>query len=222
MKKLIILLIFLILNLYIQLYFIININYIKRENGQIKYIGEKILELNNNYKYTEFEHLNIKGEVTTKTDYDIAIKLSEDSNKFLKNDYIKINNNNNLEVGDKVFIYLKNIKVINNKLKFNSLRIYKLVTDIKYTENRKSSFIVKNWHGGFLKIKGQKIKYQDNIYFISDQKLNDDKNIFYVDIEDGILLCEEYKDVFFPEVYNMINYQETDFNEMIKIYSKRQ
>lgn len=218
MKRLVVILIILIILLYAQIYRIININYINKEKSNIKYYGSKILELNNDYGLLDFEHLNIKGKIVN-IENNIEIKLSDNSKKFLRTEKIFIENiNQNLEVGNDVFIVFQGIQVQHNKMFFNSLRVYKNVKEIEIQNVGKSKVICKNSYGGLLKITGREILYNNNKYFVSDVKLNEDEDIYYIDIEDDTLLYEEYKDVIYPKVYNMLNYQETNFEAMIEIY----
>ena len=71
-----------------------------------------------------------------------------------------------------------------------------------------------------MKVDGTSFKYNNNAYFKSNYDLSENNEIYFTNIKNGVLLIEEIKSIIFPfKIYNMINPQETKFNEMIEIYT---
>ena len=97
--------------------------------------------------------------------------------------------------------------------------MFKYINEIKIDNVKEDYYICKNDYGGFMKVNGTSFRYNDNVYFKSNYDLSNNNEIYFVNIENGILLIEEIKSLIFPfKIYNMINPQETIFNEIVNIY----
>ena len=96
MKKRIFLSILIILTLILSFSIVnlLNINYIKQENGQVDVLGEKILMLQNNVTKVSIPHLNLKGIIKSIDSNRINIELADYAKTFLETTQITINNEN--------------------------------------------------------------------------------------------------------------------------------
>lgn len=216
---LIVFLIFLIL-LLLNVIYSLNINYIKQDNSEVEVIGEKVLLLKDKQDEVYLPHLNIKGKAQDiNSDY-INIELSDYAKSYLKTEQIKISSKKiKLEKNQKVFLKIKDIKIKDNKLYYSSVELYTYTKSIKKNHIKKDFYICKNDYGGFMKVKGKSFKYKNNVYFLSNQDLSENNEVYFINIKNGNLLIEEIKSLVPPfKVYNMINPQETKFNEIVKIY----
>ena len=73
-----------------------------------------------------------------------------------------------------------------------------------------------------MKVDGTSFRYNNNVYFKSTYDLSENNEVYFVNIKSGVLLIEEIKSIIFPfKIYNMINPQETRFNEMVEIYTNK-
>ncbi len=217
-----ILIISLVLLLLLVVY-VLDINYIKQEEGQIEVLGEKTLILKNNKNKVLLPHLNVKGTIKTIRDNDIEIELSEYAKTYLETDLITIKNDKlNLNENQRVFIKFGDIHIDGKELTYSDVDIYKYVESIEITSNKKDFYICKNDYGGFMKISGVSFKYNNNVYFKSDYDLSENNEVYFVNVKNGNLLIEEIKSLVFPfKIYNRINPQETRFNELVKIYTNK-
>jgi len=167
-------------------------------------------------------HLNIKGTVDTIQNNKIKIKLSEASKDFLLTQYIELANSSfltKLKENQNIFIVLKDIQINKNILKFTNVSIYTPI-DINFENSSHGCLIVKNDFGGYLNLKGISFSYNDNSYFLENSladKYKDD--LFYENVETGILLIEPLKHSLIPVIYNLINPQETMFEKVLGIYN---
>lgn len=176
--------------------------------------------LNSEREEISLPHLNIKGTVEEINQEKIIIKLSEKSNDYLETNQIIIKNNNyDLTKNNIIFLKFNNIKINKNNLYFSDVELFKLINNIELKNRKKDSIVCNNSYGNRMKINGETFEYEGNIYFLSDQKLDENNEIFFKNIKNNYLLIEDYKSLKFPyKVYNMINPQETMFEEIIKIY----
>ena len=127
-----------------------------------------------------------------------------------------------LSKDDDVFIKFKNILIEGKTLIFDKIEIYKYVNNIDNQETRHVSWWSINDFGGFLKSTGEEFVYEGNKYVQPDEVLSEDGKIFFIDIYDGQLLIEEYKNIFPPmKWYNMVNPQETYFDVIVSIYKNK-
>ena len=200
----------------------LDINSLKYKPGSVEFIGEKVLKLNSEREEISLPHLNIKGIVEEINQEEIAINLSEKSNNYLETNQIIIKNNNyDLNKNNIIFLKFNNIKIEKNNLYFSDVELYKLMNNIELKNKKNDSIICKNSYGNRMRINGETFEYEGNIYFLSDEKIDENNEIFFKNIINNYLLVEDYKSLRFPfKVYNMINPQETMFEEIIKIYKK--
>ena len=184
--------------------------------------GEKVLTLKKKLDKVLIPHLNLKGIVKNIDKNNFLIELSEYAKTFLDTTEINIYNDN-VELGENqiVFIKFNDINIEDNRLNYSSVEIYKHIKDIKMDNLKKDYFICKNDYGGFMKVNGTSFRYNDNIYFNSEYFNNNHEN-YFINIKNGNLLIEEIKNLIFPfKIYNMINPQETKFNEIVEIYMNK-
>lgn len=203
--------------------YLFNNNEIKHVKSDVEVDGKMTLLLNKEYEKVTLPHLNIKGIIKDIDTEKIIIKLSENSNKYLEtNEIILKNKNYNLKENDKVFIKINGINIDKNELNYSEIELYKFKNNIEKTNEKKDYFICKNSYGEKIKITGTSFKYNGNKYFLADQKIDENNEIYFLNIENGTLLIEDYKDEKFPhKVYNMVNPQETMFEKIIEIYSMK-
>lgn len=201
----------------------LNINKIKREESNIEVIGEKQLILKEWKENVHIPHLNIKGIIKEVNKDTVVISLSENSASFLESKEIVIKNKDiNLNKNEKIFIVLNGIQIDGNICKYSSVELYKLKENFCLENTKKAFFVCKNDYGGFMKVNGKLFKYKNNIYFLADIDLGENNEIFYENVNNGNLLIEEYKSLVFPfKVYNMINPQETMYEEIVEIYNSK-
>lgn len=202
---------------------LLNINYIKQENSQIEIIGVKVLTLKNNQEKVSLPHLNVKGTIKDINSNCIDIELSDYAKTFLETTQITINNERfNLEENQRIFIKFNDINIEEKNLYYSSIDIYKYIKEIDLENKKEDFFVCKSDYGGFMKVDGVNFKYNNNIYFKSNYDLSENNEVYFVNIKNGVLLIEEIKNIIFPfKIYNMINPQETMFNEMIEIYMNK-
>lgn len=202
---------------------LLNINYIKQENSQIEILGEKALILKNKQDKVSMPHLNIKGTIKDINSSYIDIELSDYAKTFLETTLITINNKSfDLEENQRIFIKFNDINIEEKNLYYSNAEIYKHISEIDFDKAKGDFFVCKNDYGGFLKVDGTSFKYNNNVYFKSNYDLSENNEIYFVNIKSGVLLIEEIKSIIFPfKIYNMINPQETRFNEMIEIYMNK-
>ena len=220
MKKLITILILLIILLYIQLYSLINLNYISNENGFFKCSNNE-LELKNDYGRLQLPHINFKATVKKLENEIVEFQISDYANTYLLLNAIilKIKVDNKINIGDTVFIKLNNINIIDKKLIFENIEIYKEAEHIKYKTKETDTLLFMTAKYTIKKIKGKSFTYNNYQYFLADIPLgNSDDIIYYENIKNGNLLIECYKHILYPKIYNMINPQETRFEELVEIY----
>lgn len=125
-----------------------------------------------------------------------------------------------LNKDDDVFIKFNYILIQNKKLHFSSVELYKYYETIEKEEKGHVTWFVPNDFGGLLKLDGNEFIYNGNKYVDSDEDLSEDGKQYFVDIYDGQLLFEEYKNMFPPmKWYNMVNPQETYFDIIVDIYT---
>lgn len=200
---------------------LLNINYIKQENSQIEVIGEKVLTLKNNQEKVSLPHLNIKGTIKDINSNSIDIELSDDAKTFLETTQITIYNESfNLKENQRIFIKINDINIEEKNLYYSFVEIYKYIKELDLDNKREDFFVCRSDYGGFMKVDGVSFEYNNNIYFKSDYELSENNEIYFANIKNGALLIEEIKSIIFPfKIYNMINPQETRFNEMIEIYT---
>lgn len=185
--------------------------------------GEKVLVLKNTQEQVSMPHLNIKGTIKNVNENILVIELSDYSKTYLETTEIDIYNDDmNLEMNQKIFIKFNDIHIEGKSLSYSSIEIYKHVNEIKVDNEKEDFFICKNDYGGFMKVKGTSFRYNNNIFFKSDYDLSENNEVYFVNIKNGNLLIEEIKSLIFPfKIYNMINPQETNFNEIVEIYINR-
>ena len=198
---------------------VLNINDIKNVNSLVGVVGEQTLELKKNYDKIGQEHVNIKGTVEEINNGNIKIKLSNYSKTYLNTEYIIIKDEAfNLKMNERVFLKFYDLNIEKNIINYSSVELYKLANNIEIT-NEKNDFIVcKNYDGKKFKIEGKSFKYNDNIYFKSNYDLTENNEEYFINVKNGNLLTEKYKSLKFPfKIYNMINPQETRFDEVIEM-----
>ncbi len=202
---------------------LLNINYIKQENCQIEILGEKALILKDKQNKVSIPHLNIKGTIKNIDSSKIHIELSDYAKTFLENTQITINDENfNLEENQRIIIKFNDINIEEKNLYYSNAEIYKYISEIDFDKVKEDFFVCKNDYGGFMKVDGTSFKYNNNMYFKSNYDLSENNEVYFVNIKNGVLLIEEIKSIIFPfKIYNMINPQETRFNEMIEIYTNK-
>lgn len=185
--------------------------------------GEKVLTLKNNQKKVSIPHLNIKGTIKSVNENIIVIELSDYSRTYLETTEISVYPDGiDLEKNQKIFIKFNNINIEEKRLTYSSIELYKHVKDIKVENLKEHYFICKNDYGGFMKVNGTSFRYNNNIYFFTDYDLSTNNEIYFINIKNGILLMEEIKSIIFPfKIYNIIDPQETRFNEIIEIYMNK-
>lgn len=185
--------------------------------------GEKVLTLKNEQKKVSIPHLNVKGTIKNVNANNIVIELSDYSKTYLDTTQITITNDDiELEENQKVFIKFNDIDIEAERLNYSSIEIYKHIQEIETDNEKEDYFVCKNDYGGFMKVKGTSFRYNNNIYFKSGYELSDNNEIYFINIKNGILLIEEMKSLIFPfKIYNMVNPQETRFNEIVEIYANK-
>lgn len=222
MKKRIFLSIFIILTLILSFSIVnlLNINYIKQENGQVEVLGEKILMLQNNVTKVSIPHLNLKGIIKSIDSNRINIELADYAKTFLETTQIMINNENyNLEENQRIILKFNEINIDEKKISYSNVELYKLLGEIEEYNVKNDFYVCKNDFGGFMKVDGESFKYDENVYFKSSYDLSENNEVYFVNVKNGILLVEEIKSVIFPfKIYNLINPQETRFYDIIEIY----
>ena len=173
----------------------------------------------------EIPHLNVRGVVEKEEDNNYKIALSKKSQDFLITREVEIsapNALNKLSIGDEVFLKFKNILINRNSLNFQEIEVYQYKENIKKENKNRVVWWTANDYGGLLKNTGESFIYNGNTYVESDIDYSEDGKKYFVDIYDNQLLIEEYKNIFPPmKWYNMINPQETFFNEIVKIYKNK-
>ena len=98
--------------------------------------------------------------------------------------------------------------------------MYKYYETIDKEEKGHVTWYVPNDFGGILKFDGQEFVFNGNRYVDYDEDLSEDGKRYFVDIYDGQLLIEEYKNMFpLMRWYNMVNPQETYFDIIVDIYN---
>ena len=222
MKKRIFLSILIILTLILSFSIVnlLNINYIKQENGQVDVLGEKILMLQNNVTKVSIPHLNLKGIIKSIDSNRINIELADYAKTFLETTQITINNENfNLEENQRIILKFNEINIDEKKISYSNVELYKLLSEIEEYNVKNDFYVCKNDFGGFMKVDGESFKYDENVYFKSSYDLSENNEVYFVNVKNGILLVEEIKSVIFPfKIYNLINPQETRFYDIIEIY----
>ena len=185
--------------------------------------GEKVLILEKKLEKVSIPHLNVKGIVKNINENEIVIELSDYAKAFLDTTEINIYNENiGLKENQIVFVKFNDIHIENEKLKYSSIEVYKHIENIEMENIKEDYFICKNDYGGFMKVNGTIFRYDNNIYFKSDYDLSKNNEMYFINIESGILLIEEIKSLIFPfKIYNMINPQETKFYEIVEIYMNK-
>ena len=149
-------------------------------------------------------HLNVRGVVESSDNDSIRIKLSDKSQTFLNTQYIEVITDDaktQLQKNDIVFVKFKEINVINNHLNFSNIEIYKCVETIEKQDARDVSWWAVNAFGGFIKYTGKEFLYNGLKYVDYDKDISEDGKQYFVDIYDGQLLIEEYKNIFPPIIW---------------------
>ena len=222
MKKRIFLSILIILTLILSFSIVnlLNINYIKQENGQVDVLGEKNLILKNSVTKVSIPHLNLKGIIKSIDSNRINIELADYAKTFLETTQITINNENfNLEENQRIILKFNEINIDEKKISYSNVELYKLLSEIEEYNVKNDFYVCKNDFGGFMKVDGESFKYDENVYFKSSYDLSENNEVYFVNVKNGILLVEEIKSVIFPfKIYNLINPQETRFYDIIEIY----
>lgn len=182
--------------------------------------GEKELILKDKKSNVSIPHLNIKGIIKEVNENKIIVELSKYAKTYLETTEINIYKDNlELKENEKVFLKFNEIDIKEDRANYSSIDVYKLIEKIKIEDEKEDYYICKNDYGGFMKVTGTSFRYNNNIYFKSDTDLSENDETYFVNIKTGILLIEEIKSIIFPfKIYNMINPQETMFNEVIEIY----
>ena len=222
MKKRIFLSILIILTLILSFSIVnlLNINYIKQENGQVEVLGEKNLILKNSVTKVSIPHLNLKGIIKSIDSNRINIELADYAKTFLETTQITINNENfNLEENQRIILKFNEINIDEKNIYYSNVELYKLLSEIEEYNVKDDFYVCKNDFGGFMKVDGESFKYDENVYFKSSYDLSENNEVYFVNVKNGILLVEEIKSVIFPfKIYNLINPQETRFYDIIEIY----
>ncbi|MBR3281048.1 MAG: hypothetical protein IKI57_04315 [Clostridia bacterium] len=126
-----------------------------------------------------------------------------------------------LNINDDVFIKFNNIYIHNKELNFASIELYKHYETIEKNIIGHVTWFVPNDFGGILQFDGVEFEFNGNKYVDFDNDISEDGKQYFVDIYDGGLLFEEYKNIFPPmKWYNMVNPQETYFDIIVDIYKK--
>ena len=151
----------------------------------------------------------------------IDIELSDYAKTFLQTTQITINDENfNLEENQRIIVKFDDINIEGKNLYYSNVEVYKHISKIDFDKVKDDFFVCQNDYGGFMKVDGTSFKYNNNVYFKSNYDLSENNEIYFINIKSGVLLIEEIKSIIFPfKIYNMINPQETRFNEMIEIYT---
>ena len=153
------------------------------------------------------------------------INLSDKSNEFLVTRKINIctpNSRTKLKPNDIVFVKFNHIYINGDKLEFVSLEVYKYYETIEKEVIGHVTWWVPNDFGGLLKTSGTEFKFNGDRYVDCDNDISEDGKRYFIDIYDGRLLFEEYKNMFPPmKWYNMVNPQETCFDIIVDIYKNK-
>jgi hypothetical protein len=169
-------------------------------------------------------HLNIRGVVENSNGEVIFIKLSDKSQSFLNTQYIGVITSDaktQLQKNDIVFVKFKDIYITNNQLNFSNIEIYKYAESIEKHDVNDVTWWAVNAFGGFIRYTGKEFSYNGLRYVDYDQDISEDGKYYFIDICDGQLLFEEYKNIFPPmKWFNMVNPQETMFDIILDIYKK--
>lgn len=150
--------------------------------------------------------------------------MSKKSQEFLDTATVELNAPNSLvrlNINDDVFIKFNNIYIHNKELNFASIELYKHYETIEKNIIGHVTWFVPNDFGGILQFDGVEFEFNGNKYVDFDNDISEDGKQYFVDIYDGGLLFEEYKNIFPPmKWYNMVNPQETYFDIIVDIYKK--
>ena len=169
--------------------------------------------------------MNVRGIVESTSGDSIWITLSDKSKNFLITRKIYLyapDSKIGLNKDDDVFVKFNDIFINGNKLRFASLEVYKYFEQIEKKEIGHVTWWVPNDFGGLLETSGVEFEFNSNKYVDCDEDISEDGKQYFVDIYDGGLLFEEYKNIFPPmKWYNMVNPQETYFDIIVDIYKKR-
>ncbi len=124
-----------------------------------------------------------------------------------------------MQENDDVFVKFKNISVKNDTLNFSKVEIYKYVEEIEKNNVHRVTWWAVNSFGGLIKYSGREFEYNGHKYVDYDKDISEDMKQYFIDIYDGQLLIEEYKNIFPPmKWFNMVNPQETYFDVIVDIY----
>lgn len=202
---------------------LLNINYIKQENNTVEVLGEKVLILKDKQNKVSIPHLNLKGTIKNINLSRIDIELSDYAKTFLQTTQITINDDNfKLEENQRIIVKFDDINIEGKNLYYSNVEVYKHISEIEYDKVKEDFFVCQNDYGGFMKVDGTSFRYNNNVYFKSTYDLSENNEVYFVNIKNGVLLIEEIKSIIFPfKIYNMINPQETRFNEMVEIYTNK-
>jgi hypothetical protein len=185
-----------------------------------------VLKLNEDNGNVAIPHLNVRGNVTVISGENIVIRLSKKSSEFLNTRQVEVKTpkaNERLLPDDEVFIKFISIDITGKQLKFKNIEIYKYTENIEKEVKGRVSWTVPNDFGGTITYTGTEFKYNDEKYVDPDTDYSEDGKYYFVDIYDGRLLIEEYKNMYFPmRWFNMINPQETYFDVIVKIYKEKE
>ena len=161
-------------------------------------------------------HINIRGVIESVSGDEYKINLSEKSKSFLETTEIILaipEPQIPLKENDDVFVKLNYINVLNNRLHFATIEVYKYFENIEKEVIGKVTWWVPNDFGGILRNTGTEFIFNGNKYVDPDNEYSEDGTYYFVDVYDEQLLIEEYKNMFPPmRWFNMVNPQETYFD----------
>ena len=161
-------------------------------------------------------HTNIKGQVRKISNNIVTIEMSSN---YIEEKEIDLEiPNNSLKENDHIFLKFKDINVKNDKLYFKEISVFKLIDNFQYENDWNDSFWIRYENGKIEKIYGKSFIFNTHQYFIANHFYENEPEYFYQNIEDNNLLIEEYKDLFVPKIYNMVNPQETMFEVLVELY----
>ena len=167
-------------------------------------------------------HLNVRGKVKNVSGDQYIIILSEKSRTFLETTEITLEIPEPqiiLKENDDIFVKFNRINVLNNGLHFENVEVYKYFENIEKEVIGKVTWWVPNDFGGILRNTGTEFIFNGNKYVDPDTEYSEDGTYYFVDVYDGQLLIEEYKNMFPPmRWFNMVNPQETYFDIIVEIY----
>ncbi len=197
MKRKIIVSILIIIIIVLTVYDKLEVDYIKKEPYESTINMEHEIKLQTNCKLTDLPYINLVGKVEEKDAQYTKIAFEGNEKEYLETKYIAVDNRFDIEEGKEVIIRLKEVVISGDKISYENSEIYKEVEIAERKNEKKSSFYMINRVGRFEEVKGTEFEYKGNKYFEKETE-SSTKIKYYEDVNDGTLLCESYKNIWFP------------------------